>query len=139
MKENTKANIARSSQDNVILFLINNKSLIILILLMVAAQIASGGLFFGTSNLFSVIRQTTVMCLLGRGFAVVLGAGNLDLSIGHMLGFLSVIYALTSLRYPIAVAILVTLAAGALCGIMNVVYVHVSSCRGSGRPYDGAH
>lgn len=119
MKEDAKTNIAKSSQDNAILFLINNKSLIILVLLMIAAQIASGGLFFGTSNLFSVIRQTTVMCLMGLGFAVVLGAGNLDLSIGHMLGFLSVIYALTALRCSIVVAILVTLAAGVLCGMAN--------------------
>lgn len=107
------------TKDRAILFLINNKSFIILIILMIGAQISSQGLFFEPSNLFSVIRQTTVMCLMGLGFAVVLGAGNLDLSIGHMLGFLSVIYALSSLRFPMVIAIMITLLAGCLSGLGN--------------------
>lgn len=119
MEAKEMKNTSGRTKDRAILFLINNKSFIILIILMIGAQISSQGVFFESSNLFSVIRQTTVMCLMGLGFAVVLGAGNLDLSIGHMLGFLSVIYALSSLRFPMIPTILITLLAGCLSGLAN--------------------
>ena len=119
MEAKEMKNTSGRTKDRAILFLINNKSFIILIILMIGAQISSQGVFFESSNLFSVIRQTTVMCLMGLGFAVVLGAGNLDLSIGHMLGFLSVIYALSSLRFPMIPPILITLLAGCLSGLAN--------------------
>ena len=74
-----------SRRDKLVYFLINQKSLFLLILLCIGAQIASSGLFMTGSNISSVIRQTSVTCLMALGFTCVLSCGNLDLSVGHML------------------------------------------------------
>lgn len=71
----------------------NNKALVILILLCVAATIINP-VFFSTRNLMNVVRQVCASSILGIGFTLVIASGNLDLSVGYMLGMLGVIMGL---------------------------------------------
>lgn len=99
--------------------LLNNKALLILIVLMIVATAATNGLFFTYRNLSSVARQIAVSVLIGLGFTVVLASGGVDLSVGHMLSFVGVVYAIASLHMPLPVAIVCAILVGALCGLLN--------------------
>ena len=115
-KQNVKG---RFSSDSVIRLVLNNKALLILIVLMIVSQILTRGLFFTEANLSSVSRQIVAFTMLGIGFTVVLASGSVDLSVGHMLSFTGVAYAMMSKEMPLFAVILLTLGLGALCGLFN--------------------
>jgi ribose transport system permease protein len=100
-------------------FLLNNKALIILLLLCVSGVFVSPN-FLNPINIRNVIRQICTSTIIGVGFTCVIASGNLDLSVGYMLGMLGVIMGLlskTSMPFPLVV--LAGLGAGALCGLLN--------------------
>ena len=124
--ENNSASLSRkavSTKDRAMYFLLNNKALLILVILVIAAQIATSGLFInpgnGFSNLFSVARQIATPAILGLGFTVVLASGGVDLSVGHMVSVVGVLYAIMSLNMPLILAILLAVGFGALLGLLN--------------------
>lgn len=110
---------SKSNAQNLITLLLNNKALLILIILMVASQIMTGGLFFSPNNLSSIARQIAASAMLGIGFTVVLAAGGVDLSVGHMLSFVGVAYGIFSLNLPLPIALILAIGCGALCGLAN--------------------
>lgn len=101
------------------LALLNNKAFLILLVLMVVATISTNGIFFTYFNLSSVVRQIAVSTMIGLGFTVVLASAGVDLSVGHMLSFLGVVYAICSLNMPIWLAIILVIVFGGLCGLLN--------------------
>lgn len=107
------------NKDNLVTILLNNKALLILVILMIFSQIVTGGLFFSYHNLSSISRQIAVSAMLGIGFTVVLAAGGVDLSVGHMLSFVGVAYAIFTLHMPLPIAIILAILVGALCGLAN--------------------
>ena len=107
--------------DALIQFVLNNKALLILVVLVIASSFLAQEKFMNLSNLTSVTRQIVMIAMLGIGFTVVLASGGVDLSVGHMLSFTGVAYALMSTRMPLPFAILLTLVLGALCGLLNGV------------------
>jgi len=110
---------SRFNSDTVIRFVLNNKALLILFVLVVTSQLLTKGLFFSEANLSSVTRQIVSFTMLGIGFTVVLASGVVDLSVGHMLSFVGVAYALMSKQLPLPIAIVLALGLGALCGLFN--------------------
>ena len=99
--------------------LLNNKALVILVILCIASAIISD-VFFTASNLMNVTRQIAASAVMGIGFTCVIASGNLDLSVGTMLGMLGVIMALFSKTgLPFPVALLLGVAIGAGCGFLN--------------------
>lgn len=108
-----------AKRDNWVALLLNNKALLILILLMIVSQILTGGLFLSYNNISSIVRQIAVSAMLGIGFTVVLAAGGVDLSVGHMLSFVGVVYAIFTLHMPLPLALLLAIVVGALCGLLN--------------------
>ena len=104
---------------NLVTMLLNNKALLILILLMIASQFMTKGLFFSPTNLSSITRQIAASTMLGIGFTVVLAAGGVDLSVGHMLSFVGVLYGIFSLHMPLVFALVLAIACGAACGMAN--------------------
>lgn len=120
MTETKRNKLTPSFQrDRLLVFLINQKSFLLLVLLCIAAHFVTGGLFFKGSNISSVIRQASVSCLMALGFTCVLSCGNLDLSVGHMLSLLSMVYVITARSIPLPLAIIATLITGMLCGALN--------------------
>jgi ribose/xylose/arabinose/galactoside ABC-type transport system permease subunit len=109
-----------ATKDAVIRIILNNKALLILILLMVISQVLTDGLFLTTNNISSVSRQVVSSTMLGIGFTVVLASGGVDLSVGHMLSFVGMTYAI-SLREgaPLFLSIVLALLLGAVSGLLN--------------------
>jgi ribose transport system permease protein len=80
--------------------------------------------FLATSNLLNVLRQISVNALLAFGMTtVILGAG-IDLSVGSVLALAGALAAgLSVAGWPPALAMLAALAAGALMGCFNGLFV----------------
>jgi ribose/xylose/arabinose/galactoside ABC-type transport system permease subunit len=114
------SNTNQRKHGKVLDLLIDNIALVILIVLCVVGTIATKGLFVSPTNLRNVVRQICVSSIIGIGFTCVIASGNLDLSVGTMLGMLGVIIALiskTALGFWGALGI--GLCIGAACGGLN--------------------
>lgn len=107
-------------KDKMISLVLNNKALVILILLILFFAIASP-VFFRTKNLINVVRQVAVSSVVGVGFTMVVASGNLDLSVGRMLGLVGVLTAMLSKipGMPMFVVALAAIFLGGLCGFIN--------------------
>lgn len=81
--------------------------------------------FFQFSNVVSIMLMTAVIGVLAVGVTFVIISGGIDLSIGTVMTFSSVMtgVVITNWGYPIIAGILGGLAAGALCGFVSGVVV----------------
>ena len=71
-----------------------------------------------------VLEQSTVMLIMATGTTIVLISGNLDLSTGSLLALVTVtVGSVLYVGSPVWVAVLVGLAVGAVCGIINGIIV----------------
>jgi ribose/xylose/arabinose/galactoside ABC-type transport system permease subunit len=109
------------------------KYLIVFILIGLMALLAgmTNGTFLKTQNLINIVRQVSVIAMLGIGLTVVIISGGIDLSVGAILALAAVVSTslaqqadATNLMYPglnlpVIVAILAGLGVGALCGFIN--------------------
>lgn len=109
------------------------KYLIIVILLGLIAllSVLTGGTFFQTQNLINVVRQVSVIAMLGIGLTIVIISTGIDLSVGSILALAAVVSTslaqepdATNLMYPgldvpVLVPVLAGLGVGALCGFIN--------------------
>ena len=111
--------VHKSNWDKLTILILNNKALIILFVMVIVAQFVSKGIFFTYNNISSVMRQVSVSIILGIGFTVVLASGGVDLSVGHMVSLLGVVYASASLVIPLPLAIITTMAVGCILGSCN--------------------
>ena len=114
MSTNVRKNVSR-----IVPQVLNNKSLIILLVLAITAQISSDGLFFTGSNIISIVKQNSYICVMALGFTAVMAGGNFDLSIGHMLGLIAIVYAKLADIFPMPVVIVLTALLGGLLGLTN--------------------
>jgi ribose/xylose/arabinose/galactoside ABC-type transport system permease subunit len=104
--------------------LLANKAFLFLIIL--AAYFSFASRFFLTStNLFNVLEQVSVMMTVAVATTLILGAGEIDLSIGAMVGFVGVVMGnlMVSANLPYPIAIAGGLTAGALCGVLNATLI----------------
>jgi ribose transport system permease protein len=94
-----------------------------LIVLFVGLSIASP-YFLTANNLSSVIRQTAVFNTMALGMTIVIISGGIDLSVGSILG-LSGLFGTMALErgYPIVAGVLIGIATGMLCGLLNGLFV----------------
>ena len=67
-----------------------NKTIVIAIIIGIALSIASP-YFLTPENLFNVSRQIVVNAIVALGFTILLGMGEIDLSVGGMLALVGVI------------------------------------------------
>ena len=112
----------KSKTEKALGLFIENKAIFILIIVCALVG-ALSPYFFTVNNLLNVLRQVTVSGIVGIGFTFVVASGNLDLSVGYMLGFIGVVAALTSKGgLPIAVVIIICVLLGALCGVINASF-----------------
>lgn len=76
--------------------------------------------FLTNSNLFNVLRQTSLNAIIAVGMTFVILTGGIDLSVGSILAFSSAVAAnLAHNGVSAAVAILVGLAIGTILGLLN--------------------
>lgn len=106
--------------------LMGNKAFMICLGLCIIMAFASP-VFMRTSNLLNVLRQVCVSTLLSIGFTVVLASGQIDLSVGNMLGLCGMVLAklIKDVSLPLPVAILFTLMLAMICGALNAALITV--------------
>jgi D-xylose transport system permease protein len=82
---------------------------------------ATGYIFLQSRNLSNLMTQMAVTGILAVGMLMVIVSGNIDLSVGSVLGFAGGLAAssLTSLEYSLPVSILLTVAIGILIGLFH--------------------
>ncbi len=113
-----RAEAARRSQSRLNLLL--SLTLLGLLLLLWTVLAVSTRNFLTEINITNLMRQAYLVAILAVGQTFVIITGGIDLSVGAVIGFCSVILALL-LKAPVAipVAILLTLALGALIGAFH--------------------
>lgn len=106
--------------------LMGNKAFMICLLLCIIMAFASP-VFMKTSNLLNILRQVCVSTLLSVGFTVVLSSGQIDLSVGNMLGLCGMVMAklVKEAKLPLPVALLLTLILAMLCGALNASLITI--------------
>jgi len=76
--------------------------------------------FFGLENLINVLRQVSLLGIIAMGMCLVIICGEIDLSVGSIYGASAILTGVLMVSgLPIWLAILLGLATGALCGLLN--------------------
>jgi inositol transport system permease protein len=110
-----------------------SKYLIVFILLGLVALLAilTEGTFLRPQNLVNIVRQVSVIAILGIGLTVVIITGGIDLSVGSVLALAAVVATslaqlpeATRVMYPgldlpVILAVAAGLGVGAICGAIN--------------------
>ncbi len=124
--EKTQQSIKKNGYGSKLLsFFMNYKSILIFLVIFIAMSILSDA-FLSSRNLTNLIRQIAASSVLGVGFTFVVASGNIDLSVGTMIGMIGVFTALLSKMGLPAVAVLaVGLLAGVLAGAENGLLINV--------------
>ncbi len=89
-----------------------------LLLIWVIFSITTEGIFLGPRNLSLLMRQMSVTAILAIGMVLVIVAGQIDLSVGAMTGFLGAVSAILFVNHnwPLWATFAVTILLGALLG-----------------------
>lgn len=101
-------------------FILKGKTFFILVILFIVLSLMSP-YFLTVKNIMNIIRQNAASGVVAVGFTFVVASGNLDLSIGRMLGLIGVITAIVSKidGMPMFVVVLLALVLGCFCGSIN--------------------
>lgn len=100
-------------------FALNNKALLLLIIAFIASLISTGGNTINPFNLTSLMRQIPAYAIMAIGFTVIFTAGEFDMSAGSSLSLCTVMFAIWSIQYPLAVAIVGVVILGIVVGLIN--------------------
>ena len=113
------AQTAATQGRRVIRFLGTHGILLALLLLLAIAAVLSPH-FLTLGNLANVARNTSIVGVLGIGMTFVILTRGIDLSIGSLLGFTAIVFALlmqSGVPWPLAIVLMV--ASGAMVGAIN--------------------
>lgn len=79
--------------------------------------------FFTTTVMLNVLTQTSIYIILGVGLTIVLTVGDIDISIGSIVGLSATAVGVMMIDWglPAGVGLLAVLAVGLLCGLFNGV------------------
>ena len=80
--------------------------------------------FLTVSNLLNVAQQTAINAIIAVGLTFVIISGGIDLSVGSLVAFSGVVLAsLLQRSVPLPLAVLLCLATGLACGLVNGLLV----------------
>lgn len=98
---------------------------LILVVLCVALAIAKP-VFLKPSNLFNVLRTTSITGLIAIGMTCVIITGGIDLSVGAVVGLSSVLCGILMKEngWPVLPALIVTIVVCVLVGLINGLLIH---------------
>src|SRR6266700_3963005 len=101
--------------------------LLTLVVIAIYFEIASGGFFFLPRNLSNLVLQIATIAIDSPGVTLVLLLGEIDLSVASVGTLGAVVMGVVSARlgYPAWAAITIALAAGALVGCINGLFIAV--------------
>lgn len=107
------------SNFNGLLFILNNKAFILMIIVMILSVFLTKGMSATGYNIAGIMRQIAVLAIISIGFTVILGGGQMDLSVGDLVSLCGVCYGMMSKSLPIGVAIILVVFIGVLCEFAN--------------------
>lgn len=92
-----------------------------LLVIWVIFQITTEGAFLSARNMSNLTRQSCITALLAVGMVLVIVSGNIDLSVGSLVGFTGGMAAIMDAwwEWPLLFAILLTLLLGMLIGLLQ--------------------
>jgi ribose/xylose/arabinose/galactoside ABC-type transport system permease subunit len=99
---------------------VRSHGILVALLLLVIVGALLSPFFLTAANAANVARQASIIGILGVGMTFVILTAGIDLSVGSMLGFAAIVFAMTmasGVAWPLAV--LVALVAGAGAGAVN--------------------
>jgi D-xylose transport system permease protein len=100
-----------------------------LVAVWIGFQVATDGIFFEPRNLSNLLRQTAVTGILSVGMVAVIIAGQIDLSVGSIVGLTGMLAALVqNSNHSFGTSVLVALGMGLLLGALQgalVAYVEI--------------
>ena len=103
--------------------LLKNKALFIVLLLGLVLSFLSP-VFLSVNNVMNVLRQVCVSTIIACGFSMILGLGDIDLSVGSTIGLTGVIMAKMMVAgIPVPVAILTGIVIGVGIGVVNAFFI----------------
>lgn len=104
--------------------LLDNGALTALIVLVIAMSALSGD-FLTTDNLLNIGVQAAVTAILAFGVTFVIVAAGIDLSVGSVAALSATVLAwsATSAGIPVVVAVLLAIATGLACGLVNGILI----------------
>ncbi len=103
-----------------------NAMIIALIIVMVLFLILTNGVLLQPLNISNIIQQNAYVLILAIGMLLcILICGNIDLSVGSIVGFVGAISAILIIKMdmPVLPAILISLAVGFLIGVWHGVWI----------------
>lgn len=103
----------------------NRFGIFLVLLLMVVILSFLTPNFLATNNLLNIIRQISFIAIIGFGVTIVIITTGIDLSSGSIVGLTSVYVASAAHpgQFPLIVTVLVGLAVGAICGLVNGIII----------------
>lgn len=112
--------IAHNKGTNAVLkFWKENSYVLALIILVVFASAASGS-FLKTANIMNILRQISIVGIIGLGMTFVIISGGIDLSVGSFLAMIGgIIIALQKQNLPVLLSVLIGCIAGLIIGAVN--------------------
>jgi len=97
--------------------------LVVLVVAMVAIAILFGSLnayYLSWQNAIDIGRQASLLAVVALGAHLVIVSGEIDLSVGAVVGLISVVVPyLFDLELPVPLVIVLAICCGALCGAVN--------------------
>src|SRR5690554_6465855 len=97
------------NKDNIKKFTLKYIMYFVLVIMCIVLSFANKN-FLTTNNLINIIKQISIQSIVAIGMTMIIITGNIDLSVGSIVAFSSVIVAmLMNAGVPIPVAILVTI------------------------------
>src|SRR5436853_7916721 len=95
-------------------------------------HVLTHGIFLTPQNIVNLFRQSSIVALLAIGMVLVIVSGNIDLSVGSMVGLTGGAAAILAVHYHISlpIAILLTLSLGIFAGALQgwlVAYLKIPS------------
>jgi D-xylose transport system permease protein len=114
---NIKVNINTSKINNIKQY----SMYIALIFIWIFFIIMTGGTFMAMRNLSNLSRQVSIIAILGTGMTLVIITGNIDLSVGSLMGLIGAICAVLQAWYGMGTlpVIIIAILFGSLIGLFN--------------------
>ena len=95
----------------------------VVVVFILFALMLSGRGFTSTVNLLNILRQSSIIIVMAMAMTFVIGAAEIDLSVGSIAGLASVATAMALARFGVFPGILAGLLVGVLCGVINGLLV----------------
>lgn len=127
----TKDSVKASGSNKIIKFILRNGVYVLLILICLILAIADSN-FLTLDNLTNVFLQSSIMGVLALGMTFVICTGNIDISVGNMIGLCSAcgIGLIQFYGVPWYISLVVMVGVGCLMGVLNglcVAYIRIPS------------